>query len=447
MSTMRPIRSIALTLVTGLALLMAAVMAIPAQPAAASAAPPLPVPLGTHSFGHLRVPNAIVAQADPDEVGWESPPPGADGVSFGPWSFDIARDGSIWLLDEVNERLLVWQPGQPDRPARTVPLPFKAAGDLALGADGTIHVTSMPAGGSGDYLYALTSTGQVRWKTLLPEQRTVGSLLIVDDMVYFHFTRWTPMTDTHGQPLPAAEQRRLANPHQPLSGGLRLSEKLITPHELRLSLIDKAGQTVRGWQITSKTELGSIAAKAALVHDDLVATPCVSEQTKTKFLYECLVLRLPPIGGTSVRFAVAPESRVMWGSEHITGLRVGPDGQLYQLRSDRATGVSIARYSLAPTKPTPPTSTTPGGAVPPSTVAPPPATSTPAPTLTAPTTPPEQLPTAPQVQPRRASRSVLPWVMAVVVPTLLAVVICGWLWHRRRHSAGPQRHERPRPAH
>jgi hypothetical protein len=47
----------------------------------------------------------------------------------------------------------------------------------------------------------------------------------------------------------------------------------------------------------------------------------------------------------------------MWGSEHITGLRVGPDGQLYQLRSDRTTGVSIARYSLAPTKPTPPTST------------------------------------------------------------------------------------------
>jgi hypothetical protein len=52
-----------------------------------------------------------VAKAGPNEVGWESPPPGADGVTFGPWSFDVARDGSIWLLDEVNERLLVWQPG------------------------------------------------------------------------------------------------------------------------------------------------------------------------------------------------------------------------------------------------------------------------------------------------------------------------------------------------
>jgi hypothetical protein len=308
----------------------------------------MPVPLGTHTFGHLASSQAIVAKAGPKEVGWESPPPGADGVSFGPWSFDIARDGSIWLLDEVNQRLLLWQPGRPDRPGRTVPLPFKAAVDLALDADGTIYVTSMPAGGSGHYLYALTPTGQVRWKILLPEQRAMGSLLVADGVVYHHFTSWTPMTDSHGQPLPAAEQRRLASPHQPLPGGLQLSEELATPHEVRLSLIDKPGHVVRGWRITSQTELGGVAAKAALVHDDLMVMLHVTEQTKTKFQWECLVLRLAPTEGTRLRFAIAPESRVMWGSEHITGLRVGPDGQLYQLRSDRVTGVSIARYSLTP---------------------------------------------------------------------------------------------------
>jgi hypothetical protein len=46
----------------------------------------------------------------------------------------------------------------------------------------------------------------------------------------------------------------------------------------------RPGHTVRGWRITSKTELGGIAAQAALVHDELVVTPCVSGQTKTKFL-------------------------------------------------------------------------------------------------------------------------------------------------------------------
>jgi hypothetical protein len=445
MSTMRPIGSIAVAFLGSLALLLAIVIGPPTH-AVTAVADPLAVPLGTHTFGHLASPDGVVAQADPDEVGWESPPPGADGVSFGPWSFDIARDGSVWLLDEVNHRLLVWRPGLPNRVAQTVTLPFKAAVDLAVSSNGTVYVTSMPAGGSGDYLYALTSSGQVRWKTLLPEQRAMGSLLVVNGVVYFHFTKWTPMTDEGGRPLSTAEQRRLASSHQPLPGGLRLSEKLVSPRELRLSLIDKAGQTVRGWQITSKTELGGIAAKAAIVDDDLVVIPHVSEQTKARFLWEYLVLRLPATGGTSSKFAIAPESRVMWGGEHVTGLRVGPDGQLYQLRSDRATGVSIARYSLAPTKPAPPT-TTPGGAAPPSTVAPPSATSTPAPTLAPPTTPPQPAPTGPQVQTEGTSRSVLPWVMAVAVPALLAAAVGGWLWYRRRHPTGPQRPERPRPAH
>jgi hypothetical protein len=57
---------------------------------------------------------------------------------------------------------------------------------------------------------------------LLPEQRSFGSLLVVDGVVYYHFDRWTPMTDSHGQPLPAAEQRRLASPFQPFPHGLRL---------------------------------------------------------------------------------------------------------------------------------------------------------------------------------------------------------------------------------
>ncbi|HZD72742.1 MAG TPA: hypothetical protein VE776_02430 [Actinomycetota bacterium] len=452
---------IPLTLTAGLTLLMASMMGTP-TPSVAASTVPLVVSLGTHTFGHLATPQAIVARASADQVGWESPPPGADGMSLGPWSFDVASDGSIWLLDEVNNGLLMWRPGRPDRPARTVPLPFKAALDLALGADGTIYVASIPAGGSGDYLYALAPTGQVRWKSLLPEQRTAGSLLLVDGVVYYHFLRWTPMTDAHGQPLPAAEQRRLASPHQPLPGGLRLTETLVSPHELRLSLIDKAGHTVRAWRITSKTELGGIAAKAALVHDDLVATPYVSEQTKTKFLWECLVLRLPPAGGTSVRFAIAPESRVIWGGEYIAGLRVGPDGRLYQLRSDRTTGVSIARYALDP-KPAPPTTVASGGGtVPPSTVTPPASTkapakapaNAPAPTVTAPTAPPVQQPTTPSVQPqpttpsvqtRSAWRSLAPWLVALVA-VALAVTAEVWWWRRRRHrhQAGP---ERPHPAH
>jgi hypothetical protein len=166
----------------------------------------------------------------------------------------------------------------------------------------------------------------------------------------------------------------------------------------------------------------------------------ISQQTKTKFLYEYLVLRLGPTGGTRLRFAL--DARAAWGEPPVTGMRVGPDGQLYQLRTSPTTGVSIARYSLTPTKATPPT--TPGGAVPPSTATSPPAASSPVPAPPAPAVQPQ--PTAP-VPAQPAGRSVLPWVMAVAMPALLVATVGGWRWYRRRHPTSPRRHGQPRPAH
>src|SRR5439155_6120890 len=101
-------------------------------------------------------------KAGPKEVGFETPPMG-EGPSIGPWSFDIAQDGSVWLMDEFNDRLLVWSPNRPKRPARIIPLPFPAPVDFALGRHGLIYVFSQPAGDRG-YLYAMTSAGHVRWK-------------------------------------------------------------------------------------------------------------------------------------------------------------------------------------------------------------------------------------------------------------------------------------------
>ena len=100
-----------LALAAGLALLLGGTV----QPAAATSCALLSVPLGTHRFGQLRAPDEIVAHADPHQVGFYQPPKGMDGVAYGPWSFDVAQDGSIWLLDEVNHRLLVWRPGRPGR--------------------------------------------------------------------------------------------------------------------------------------------------------------------------------------------------------------------------------------------------------------------------------------------------------------------------------------------
>ena len=286
-----------------------------------------------------------MAKAGPDEVGWNQP---QEGANYGPWTFDVARDGSIWLLDEVNNRLLVWQPGRPNQVAQTVPLPFKAAVDIAVSPSGTVYVTSMPAGEPGQ-LYALTSSGAVRWKAPLPD-RVMGHLLMgADGVVYHEFDRlWTPLTDPHGQPLPVAQQRRLASALQPLRGGLRLATTWVSDREVRFTLTDRAGKAVRAWRITSRTDIGGLNCIPALVGGDPVVALGVSQQTTTRFLYEYLVLRLAPSGGTQIRFAL--DARAVWGDDHIA-LRVGPDGQLYQLRSSPDTGVSIARYSLTPPSP------------------------------------------------------------------------------------------------
>jgi hypothetical protein len=134
-----------------------------------------------------------VARAGPDQVGFSSPPKGADGVSYGPWSFDVAPDGSVWLLDEVNHQLLVWQPGQPNRPARAVRLPLdplERIANFSVAPDHTIYATYVPPPGPGPKtlrLAALTPTGVVRWTAATTDEIFNAQLSIGPDNALYLF--------------------------------------------------------------------------------------------------------------------------------------------------------------------------------------------------------------------------------------------------------------------
>jgi len=429
-----------LALAAGLALVLGAAV----QPAAATSSVPPPVALGIHRFGHLRPPDAIVARANPDQVGFSSPPKGADGVSYGPWSFDVAQDGSVWLLDEVNHQLLMWQAGQPNRPTRAVPLPMdplERIANFTVAADHTIYATYVPPPGPGPKtlrLAALTPSGQVRWTAETIDEIFNAQLRIgPDNALYMYGGRpghwWTPLTTPAGRPLPIAEQRRRTSPQQPLPGGLRLgATHQAMGGEWRFALTNQAGRTLRGWRVTSQSDLGALAGTPALVGGDPVVVLEVTQQTKTRYLYEYQVLRLARAGGTSLRFAIAPEVRVVYGDSPMTGLRVGPDGQLYQLRSSRGAGVSIARYSLTPVPHGPPT-TTPDPPPPPPTGRPIDNGGITTPTVTLPTT----QPTTPAAT-HSPIRQWLPGLAGVTAATLTGLAM--WLLYRRRHPAsqGPR---------
>jgi hypothetical protein len=406
---------------------------------------PPTVPLGPDPFvDHLRAPDAIVASAGPRDVSFSTPPAGGGCGCYdpqGPGSFDVAKDGSILLLDGGNQRLLVWQPGHPTRPARSIPLPGGlGVQDFTLGLDGTIYATY----GGMAHLAALTPSGRLRWTAPITSGPVNTPLRTGPDGTVYDAFRWAPLTTPAGRPLPLANQHPHTGPYQPLPGGRWLVTTFASSHsshEARFALVDPAGQLVRVWRLSSHSELAmTLGATPALVGGDLVVALEVSHQTTSGLRWEHLVARLGQGGG--IRLRVALDSRAVWGDSVVTPLRVGADGQLYQLRTSPTTGVRVARYSLGPTQVAAP-------APRPAPVAPPATT----PTVTHPAVPTEPAPAAtlPSTQPTSPAASELArrWLIlglgALGAGTLVG--LSGWLWYRRRHPTGSHRPGWSRLAH
>jgi hypothetical protein len=320
---------------------------------------PVHVQLGTHRFGKTRAPEAAVAHWPSADVGWQ-----AEGNVYGPETFLVDADGSIWLDDELNNRLLVAAPGGG---ARTIPLPEGTSdGDLALGPGGTVYAS----GGEGvgrDYhrvLYRLGPTGDVLWKSRLYGNVDGRSFLIGTNsplrfgsggtlycLVGFSLPGgafgWMPAASGTGRPLSQAAQRRGTHwPYQPVPGGRLLSEVYTpivdrAPREARYALF-RGDRLVRAWRVVSGTDINFDYFTPELVGGDLVVALDTTKATQAGFKWEYSVLRLGP-RGLKARLSLP---RAVYGDNLLADLRLGPDGKLYQLASSPDEGVTINRYSL-----------------------------------------------------------------------------------------------------
>jgi hypothetical protein len=313
------------------------------------------VELGTHRFGRLQEPAALVAKAGPTEVGFKK----GDGCGCldgpqGPTLFDVAPNGSVWLLDVLNHRLLVWERGHPARPSRTVDLKGLDVRNFAVGRDGTIYLYAVyaepPAGDSGANLWALSPTGHVRWRA---HARVGDALRLGPDGALYTLGAfqgsWTPLTSASGRPLSAAAQRRGTVRFQPLAHGMHLIATQVGAHTVHFASVDRLRKVVRAWRVTSRTReaLSGRTFTPAEVGGDLVVQLTVSRQRGGKLVREYQILRLTPNGAGK---QLALDANAVWGDDGtapLTALRVGADGRLYQLRTNPRTGVSIARYSLS----------------------------------------------------------------------------------------------------
>lgn len=326
--------------------------------------------LGTHRFGAAPPAGTVVARVAADQVGWQLPPEDCGcGPSFGPETFLVARDGAVWLDDSLNNRLLAWNPGQPDTIVRSVPLPDRSADhDVALGPNGTFYVTGVQGHGTSAHLvlYRLARSGRVIWRSRLagsPDDFTSfnlgdnsqlrtgpdGTLYLLTGMMGLPGGEWgwMPVATPSGHGISLAAQRRGTHwPDQPLSGGMRLVSEAYTAkvdgpvREVRYALLDRRGRLVRSWRITSKTDINFDFTTSELVGGQPGVVLDVSDAAAGKMEY--LALRLGP-HGISSRLTLP---RLVFGDNLLADVRIGPDGKLYQLASSPKSGVVISRYSV-----------------------------------------------------------------------------------------------------
>jgi hypothetical protein len=312
------------------------------------------VSLGTYQFGHLRTPDAIVARAGPSEVRFKKGGTGCgcmDGPA-GPVLFDVARNGSIWLFDVLNHRLLVWRPGQAAHP-RSITLKGLDVRDFTLGRDGTIYLEAVyaepPAGDSGANLWALSPSGKRLWKAhaLMGNALRIGPNGVLYSIGVKRASAWTPLTTSAGRPLALAQQRRGTTQSQPLAGGMHLIATQLSTHEVHFALVDRLGKVARAWRVTARNRLALTPGvlTPALVGGELVVQVDVSQRAGS--LAEHMILRLGQSGMVGKRFSLTGNAVCCYdGTGASTPLRIGFDGHLYQLRTDPKTGARIARYSL-----------------------------------------------------------------------------------------------------
>ena len=312
-------------------------------PAGGGAAPQRSVPLrdaaevalGVHAFGRGRAPDERVVEASwGSEVG-EAGLVGSREFGFvGPSSFDVAVDGSVAVLDQVNGRVQRWS--RPGVKATSVEVSGGLA-DFALEPGGVMDVLEPPSRVSpAPILRSFRGDGTLRWAQRLSD-RTWAKLAagpagpVVQQQPS---EQWLPVAE-QGAPLARAAQAGRGRLGRPFADGREVVVERVGSGELRLA--ELAGDAaVRSWRITSATPFGEVQLAEPLGNRLVVVT-----KTYTDDRSEYVVLVLDRSGIVN-SFAV--ESLEWAESAPLARFRLA-GSSVYRLGSTRA-GLFVDRFDL-----------------------------------------------------------------------------------------------------
>ena len=312
-------------------------------PAGGAAAPqrsvplgdPAEVALGAHAFGRDRAPaERVVSAAWGSEVG-EAGLVGSRELGWaGPSSFDVADDGSVAVLDQVNARVQRWSRASVKATSLEV---SGGLADFALEPGGVMDVLEPPSRVSpAPSLLSFRGDGTQRWAQRLSD-RTWAKLAagpagpVVQQQPS---EQWLPVA-TQGTALGRAAQAGPGRPGRPFRNGLEVVVERIGSGELRVA--ELAGTAVvRSWRITSATPLGEV--QLAEPHGNRLV---VVTKTYTDDRSEYIVLVLDRSGIVN-RFTV--DSLEWTESAPLARFRLA-GSSLYRLGSTRA-GLFVDRFDV-----------------------------------------------------------------------------------------------------
>ena len=254
---------------------------------------PVHVVLGTHEFGRVATRSARVAEAawgsGPGQVGLEQ---GRNLTPIGGASFDVSRDGTVYVLDEANRRVLRWRGGARSATA-AVPLAINGTlADMSVAPDGTMHVLETTNGGRDTQLLRSFGANGVAKGVATIGGRASQVRIGADGLpavLQQPSSQWTPALASDGDALSPVAQSASGRPGRPLASGNEVTV-LRRGAEIRVSVSGRDGSR-RSWRITSETPIAEVQLAEAL-GTRLVLVARVYTDTQDEFV----VLLLGPSG-------------------------------------------------------------------------------------------------------------------------------------------------------
>jgi hypothetical protein len=284
------------------------------------------VVLGRHTFGRGRTSDERVVTApwgsDVGEVGLA----GSRELGFsGPSSFDVAVDGTVAVLDQVNGRVERWSRAGVKETALQV---SGGLADFALEPDGTMDVLEPPSRTTpAPVLRSFRGDGSPRWAQRLSD-RTWAKLVagpVGPTVQQQPSEQWLPVAE-HGVALDRPAQAGRGRPGRPFANGREVVVERVAVGELRLA--ELVGNVVlRSWRVRSATPLGEVQLAEPQGNRLLVVT-----KTYTDDRSEYLVLVLDRSG---IANSFALDSLEWAESAPLARFRLA-GSSLYRLGSTRA---------------------------------------------------------------------------------------------------------------